>query len=149
MVLAPQFIETVSTATQEQQLVLVGLPHLSLDPQQSRGDTATFTERWGEFLAGAGPPPAPSPAQHSSFGRTAGQPAVMQHTAAHPAHTGMVLGCEGVRIELTDSLAYMHAVSAAASSQPPSLTLLTPLVLQEDRPTVTCHLKQSQHTAAV
>ncbi|KAF6265420.1 hypothetical protein COO60DRAFT_1686902 [Scenedesmus sp. NREL 46B-D3] len=55
-----------------QQLWLVGLHSMTLDPQQSRGSAATFTQRWGEFLVGAGPPPAPHPPQHTSYGRSAG-----------------------------------------------------------------------------
>lgn len=65
-----QFIQPASQpASEPLQLVLVGLPHLSLDPQQSLPGSATFTERWGEYLAGSGPPPAPAPAQHTSFCR--------------------------------------------------------------------------------
>jgi hypothetical protein len=59
-----QFIKDAS-----EQLWLVGLHSVTLDPQQSRGSAATFTERWGEFLAGAGPPPAPHLPQHTSYGR--------------------------------------------------------------------------------
>lgn len=78
-----QFIQGPPSATnpEQQPLVLVGLSHLSLDPQQSRGGTTTFTERWGDFLAGTGPPPAPSPADHTTYGRT-GPPAHMQRNSA-------------------------------------------------------------------
>jgi len=61
---------------QQPQLVLIGLPHLTLDPQHSRGGTTTFTERWGDFLAGSGPPPAPAPAHHTSYCRTGAQAAM-------------------------------------------------------------------------
>jgi hypothetical protein len=53
------------------QLWLVGLHSITFDPQHSRGSAATFTESWGEFLAGAGPPPAPHLSQHTSYGRPA------------------------------------------------------------------------------
>jgi hypothetical protein len=78
-----QFIQGPPSGTnpKQQPLVLVSLPHLSIDPQQSRGGTTTFTERWGDFLAGTGPPPAPSPADHTTYGRT-GPPAHSQRTSA-------------------------------------------------------------------
>lgn len=41
------------------------------DPQQSKGSTVTFTERWCDFQAGAGPPPAPQLAQCTAFAATA------------------------------------------------------------------------------
>jgi hypothetical protein len=53
------------------QLWFIGLHSITFDAQQSRGSAATFTERWGEFLAGAGPPPAPQLSQHTSYGRSA------------------------------------------------------------------------------
>lgn len=119
-----QFIQTASAAFQDQQLLLVGLPHLSIDPHQSRGDTATFTERWGQFLAGVGPPPAPAPAQHTSFARTAGAPACLQHM---PAQSGQFpAGCT----DNSSSLGMYGSMggSSSASQQQPCAGVFSPLL---------------------
>ncbi|WIA22878.1 hypothetical protein OEZ86_009821 [Tetradesmus obliquus] len=68
-----------------EQLWLVGLHSIAFDPQQSAGSAATFTERWGAFLAGAGPPPAPQLSQHTSYGRSTGSADCPSSTNAAPA----------------------------------------------------------------
>lgn len=68
-----------------EQLWLVGLHSIAFDPQQSAGSAATFTERWGAFLAGAGPPPAPQLSQHTSYGRSTGSSDCPSSTNAAPA----------------------------------------------------------------
>lgn len=88
-----QFVQVIAPANEQQpQLVLTGLPHLTMDPQQSRGGTTTFTERWGDFLAGSSPPPAPAPAQHTSYCRTGVQAAMLgssgQLGTAGSSHAG-------------------------------------------------------------
>lgn len=66
VVAARQFIKDLS-----EQLWLIGLHSITLDPQQSRGSSATFTERWEDFQAGAAPPPAPYLPRHTAYGCSA------------------------------------------------------------------------------
>lgn len=112
--------------------MLVGLPHLSFDPQQSRGSTTTFTERWGDFLAGTGPPPAPSPAAHTSYCRTGpsscGGDMSSQHASAHPAGQHMQEACCA-----GDYAACSCACSQGPAQQPCAVfsPLLQPFVSQQ------------------
>lgn len=70
-VLALQFVLDM-----KQQLWLTGLHEIAVDPMLSKGNTTTFTERWGEFMSGTGPPPAPQLSQNTAYDTIAQQVAL-------------------------------------------------------------------------
>eukprot|EP00879_Flechtneria_rotunda_P017994 GHRR01018858.1.p1 GENE.GHRR01018858.1~~GHRR01018858.1.p1 ORF type:complete len:579 (+),score=261.77 GHRR01018858.1:857-2593(+) len=72
-----------------EQLWLIGLHSIVVDPQQSKGSTVTFTERWEEFLQGSGPPPTAPPPCNATHGTPSSATAALSPTAAASAGASM------------------------------------------------------------